>query len=215
MSLKDEREYNLIKSNLTYLPEKERWLASSYPWIRDPSELPDNKPFAFAKLKMMEKRLLSNSEHAYLYRHQIDDMVKRGVARKLSDEEIQSYDGPIHYMAHHAVLMPDSKSTPCCIVFNSSTNYHGHVLNEYYAKGQDMLNNLLAVLLRFREERFAFIRDISKMFHSIETVEVDQMTHRFLWRNLDMKREPDIYICHDSCKLWGSSLSSHSHHSPP
>ena len=43
MSLKDEREYNLIESNLTYLPEKKRWLAS-YPWIRDPSELPDNKP---------------------------------------------------------------------------------------------------------------------------------------------------------------------------
>ena len=91
----------------------------------------------------------------------MDDMVKRGVAHKLSDEEIQSYDGPIHYIAHHAVLKPDSKSTPCGIVFNSSANYHGHVLNEYYAKGPGMLNNLLAVLLRFREERFAFIRDIS------------------------------------------------------
>ena len=143
ISLKDEREYNLIKSNLTYLPEKERWLAS-YPWICDPSKLPDNKPAAFAKLKVMEKRLLSNSEHADLYRCQMDDMVKRGVARKLSDEEIQSYDGPIHYIAHHAVLKPDSKSTPCCIVFNSTANYHGHVLNEYYAKGPDMLNNFLS-----------------------------------------------------------------------
>ena len=193
MSLKDEREYNLIESNLTYLPEKERWLAS-YPWICDPSELPDNKPAAFAKLKMMEKGLLSNSKHADLYRHQIDDMVKRGVASKLTDDEIQSYDGPMHYIAHHAVLKPDSESTPCRTVFNSSTSYHGHVLNEYYAKGSDMLNNLLVVLLRFREERFAFIGDISKLFHSIRIVEVDQMTHRFLWRDLDLKREPDTYV---------------------
>ena len=101
MSLKDEREYNLIESNLTYLPEKERWLAS-YSWIRDPSDLPDNKPAAFAKLKTMEKQFLSNSEQAGLYRRQIDDMVKRGVAHKLSDEEIQSYECPIHYIAHHA-----------------------------------------------------------------------------------------------------------------
>ena len=57
-----------------------------------------------------------------------------------------------------------------------------------------MLNNLLAVLLRFREERFASIGDISKMFHSIETVEAGQMMHRFLWRDLDVKREPDIYV---------------------
>ena len=107
-------------------------------------------------------------------------MVKRGVACKLSDEEIQSYDGPIHYIAHHAVLKPDSKSTPCRIVFNSSANYHRHVLNEYYAKGPDMLNNLIAVLLRFREERFAFVRDISKMFYLIETVEVGQMIQIFV-----------------------------------
>ena len=121
-------------------------------------------------------------------------MVKRGVACRLNDEEIHSYDGPIHYIAHHAVLKPDSKNAPCHIVFNSSANYHGHVLNEYYAKGPDMLNNLLAVLLRFREERFAFIGDISKMLHSIKNLETDQMTHRFLWRDLDMKRETDIYV---------------------
>ena len=57
-----------------------------------------------------------------------------------------------------------------------------------------MLNNLLAVLLRFREERFAFIGDISKMFLSIKTIEADKMMHRFLWRDLVVKREPDIYV---------------------
>ena len=112
----------------------------------------------------MEKRLLSNSEHADLYRRQKDDMVKRGVAHKLSDEEIQSYDGPIHYIAHHAVLKSDSKSTPCRIVFNSSVNYHGHVLNEYYPKGPDMLNNLLAVLLRFREKDLLLLEISQRCF---------------------------------------------------
>ena len=192
MSLKDEREYKLIEDHLAYLPDKKKWIAG-YPWICDPAELPDNRPAALAQLKTMERRLLSNPDHAALYNHQID-MVERGVARKLQLIEMLSYGGPVHYVSHHAVMKPKSRSTPRRIVFSSSANYHGHILNEYYAKGPNMLNSLLGVLLRFREERFAVIGDISKMFHSIETTNVDPMTHRFLWRNLNTTKEPDTYV---------------------
>ena len=193
MSLKEDREYKLIEENSVYMPKKKKWQAS-YPWIKDPRQLPDNRCAACYTLKTMEKCLSLNPEDATLYRHQIDNMVARGVARKISIEEMSSYDGPFYYISHHAVLKPESKSTPCCIVFNSSANFHGHVLNEYYAKGPDMLNNLLGVLMRFRDERVAFVGDISKMFHSIEIPLIDQMTHRFLLRNLDTSKESDTYV---------------------
>ena len=48
-----------------------------------------------------------------------------------------------------------------------------------------MLNNFLGVLLRFWEEPVAVIGDIAKMFHSIDIPVLDQMTHRFLWKDLD------------------------------
>ena len=53
-----------------------------------------------------------------------------------------------------------------------------------------MLNNLLGVLIRFRENRVAFIGDIKKMYHkkmyhTVKTSELDQHTHRFLWRDMD------------------------------
>ena len=51
-----------------------------------------------------------------------------------------------------------------------------------------MLNNLLGVILRFREEYEAFHGDIS-----IEIPLEDQMTHLFLWRNLEEQRSPDTY----------------------
>ena len=88
------------------------------------------------------------------------------------------------------MLKPSSKSTPCRIVFNSSANFHGHILNEYYAEGPQMLNNLLGILLRFREERYAIAGDIKKMYHSIKTTLPDQMTHLFPWRNLEMEKLP-------------------------
>ena len=147
-TIREENELALIEKNLHYDQEAKRWIAE-YPWIRDPKDLPDNKKVAFAKLISTERRLAKNSEHAKVYKEQIQDMVNRGVARKLTKTELRNYKGPIHYISHHEVLKPDSKSTPVRTVFNSSAKYMGHVLNEYWAKGPDLLNNLLAVLLRF------------------------------------------------------------------
>lgn len=132
-----------------------------------------------------------------MYEKHIKSMIERGVARKLTKAEIEDYNRPTFYISHHEVLKPESKTTPCRIVVNSSANFHGHVLNEYYAKGPDMLNNLLGVMLRFTEEPVAMIGDIEKMFYSIDIPLLDQMTHRFLWRDLDEQREPDTYVMTD------------------
>ena len=35
--------------------------------------------------------------------------------------------------------------------------------------------------------------DISKMYHHVLIPE-DQHVHRFLWRNLETEREPDVYV---------------------
>lgn len=107
---------------------------------------------------------------------------------------MDEYSGPVHYISHHEVLKPESKSTPVRIVFNSSANYMGHTLNDYWAKGPDLLNNLLGVLVRFREKEVAMMGDIKKMYHSVNIGIVEQHTHRFLWRDMDTGRLPDTYI---------------------
>ena len=61
-------------------------------------------------------------------------MVNRKGARKLDNEELNNYNGPVHYIAHHAVVKAHSLSTPIRIVFNSSANFNGHVLNDYWIK---------------------------------------------------------------------------------
>ena len=72
------------------------------------------------------------------------DMVERKVSRKLTEDEIGNYTGPVHYISHHAVIKEESRTTPIHIVFNLSANYKGHVLNEYWGKGPDaFINNLL------------------------------------------------------------------------
>lgn len=66
-------------------------------------------------------------------------MINKGVARKLTEEEVSSYQGPVHCLHHHEVIKPGSSSTPVRIVFDSSATYQGHQLNSYWAKGPDML----------------------------------------------------------------------------
>ena len=114
----------------------------------------------------------------------MDDKVKRGASRRLSIRELQDYKGPVHYISHDEVLNPNSKTTP----------FYGHVLNDYWAKGPDLISNLSGINLRFRENLVAIAGDVSMMYHSVYISEKDQHTHRYLWRNLDTEKLPETYI---------------------
>ena len=170
-----------------------QWLIP-YPWKKDPRQLPNNKSQAMKKLEATERRLLKNPDHAAAYDLQMVEMNHLQFSRRLTEKEAREYSGPVHFISHHEVLRPESKSTPVRIVFNSSAAFQGHKLNEYWMKGPDLLNDLFGVVLRFRENQVAFIGDISKMYHRIRIPELDQHVHRFLWRNLQTHREPDVYV---------------------
>ena len=167
MTIKEEQEYRLIESGLTYQPGERRW-ESKLPMIKDPNDLPNNRSLVLKMLQATERRLKKNPDYGRVYNEQIKDMIDRNVCRKLDLTERENHIGPVFFILHHEVLKPDSKSTPFRIVFNTSANFHGYILNEYYAKGPQMINNLLVILLRFREERFAMVGDIRKMYHSIK-----------------------------------------------
>lgn len=195
---KSDQMSNLERKELKIIEEscqlKENRWEMSYPWKRDASLLPNNYEQVLKKLESTERRLLKNPQHAESYDRQIKEMEEMGFARKVTQEELKSYDGPVHYIAHHAVVRPEKKSTPVRIVFNSSATYKGHTLNDYWYKGPDLLNSLFGVILRFRENPVAICADISKMYHMITIPIYDQQVHRFLWRNLEVEKEPDTFV---------------------
>ena len=130
---------------------------------------------------------------AAAYNNKMIEMEKMNFSSKLTEKEIQDYKGPVHYIPHHSVHRPDSTSTPLRIVFNSSSSYKGHGLNDYWPKGPDLLNDLFGVVLRFRENKVAISADISKMYQRVLIPEDDKHVHRFLWRNLETDKPPDVY----------------------
>ena len=184
----------MIQGNLEYDSAKQCWVTSC-PWLEDPETLPNNYGSAFATLKNIERTLGKDERWAKTYQTQMEDMMERGVARKLSHEELQEWSGPKFYISHLAVVNPRSHSTPVRIVFNSSQVCQGRSLNSCLAKGPDSyMNNRIGILLRGREEQVALVGDIRKMFHSIHSKPLEQHCHRFLWRDLQTDREPDVYV---------------------
>ena len=56
--------------------------------------------------------------------------------------------------------------------------------------GPDVLNTLIGVMLRFRQERVAIVVDVEAMYHRVRVYEEDERFLRFLWwkeGNLDVK----------------------------
>ena len=53
---------------------------ATYPWLKDPSSLEDNRCVASTMLKSTEKRLLKDKHLSKTYCEQIDDMINRNVA---------------------------------------------------------------------------------------------------------------------------------------
>ena len=55
------------------------------------------------------------------------------------------------------------------------------------------MNDLVGVLPSLREQRVGLAADIEAMFHRCRIIEEDQPALRFLWRNLELQRAPDVY----------------------
>ena len=96
------------------------------------------------------------------------------------------------FLPHHPVRNPN-KPDKVGIVVDAAAKCDGVSLNDKLHTGPDLLNSLVGVLLRFREERVGLAADIEAMFHQVQIIEEDQPALRFLWRNLELERPPDVY----------------------
>ena len=79
--------------------------------------------------------------------------------------------------------------TKVCVVFDVAAKHDGKRVNDTMWPGPKLQRELVDVLTRFHRAPVALSADISKMLLQ----DKDQPFHRFLWRDLDTSREPDMY----------------------
>ena len=76
------------------------------------------------------------------------------------------------------------------MVFDAAAKYRGTSLNDNLLQGPCLINDLTGVLLRFREEHFAFTADVEAMFYQVQVIEDDTNALRFLWWTSDDLESP-------------------------
>ena len=59
-------------------------------------------------------------------------------------------------------------------------SFRNTLLNDNFFPGIDLVNNVISIMLRFREGQYAAIADIEKMFHQIRVNTKDTDTSRIL-----------------------------------
>ena len=179
-TLKEQAELALIKAN-TRLVNGQIWC--DYPFIKDPACLPNNRGAAVAVAEKVRRGLIKDGL-LDAYNAQVQQILDRKAAVKLSKQEMEEYQGPTQYISHHAVLK-DSISTPVRMVTNSSFSNGGSSLNNCLAAGPNSLNSMLGVTLRFRSREFALQYDLSKAYNSMKTTLKERHLRRFVWKFSD------------------------------
>ncbi|XP_068234194.1 uncharacterized protein [Palaemon carinicauda] len=132
--------------------------------------LPYNKKQAVSRAKWQRRKMKNSEDYRQQFTAFMDKLFEKGYAYKIPDDEVNKI--PVWYLPHHAVFHP--KKGKIRIVFDCSAKFEG-VLSP------NLTNSLTGVLIRFRQEVYAFIGDIEGMFFQIKIPPENQDYVRFLW----------------------------------
>ena len=138
------------------------------------------------------------------YREFMENLIQKGYGRKMTEEEAVRRSQRAWYLLHYGVFHPQ-KQGKIRVVFDATSLHDGVSLNNQFVQGPDLTNNLLGILLRFREYRIALVADIEGMFNQVKVPPEDSDALRFLWwqdsdleRLLEFQMETHIFGATDS-----------------
>ena len=126
----------------------------------------------------MERRLDKDPSLREKNAETIKDDIQKGYVITVKAHDPKSRADREWYLPHHPVLNP-TKLGKVRRVLNGASKCHGASLNKSLLVGPDLLQNLIFVLLRFRQHKYAISADIEGMFLQVGVREEDQPSLRF------------------------------------
>ena len=141
--------------------------------------LPNNRTMAERRIIGLKRRLDKDPALHKRYTQYMTELIERGHAVPVSADS-HAEEGKKWYLPHHSVQHP-AKPRKTRVVFDASAKYFGTSLNDQLLQGPNLANTLIGVLIRFREEKVAFMADIQEMFYQVQVPERDINFFRFLW----------------------------------
>ena len=176
------------------------------PFRTKPRDIPNNRTLAETRMKYLCRKLQRDETVKAAYVKCMEGYIRDGYARKVSDAELKS-DGQygVWYVPHHAVTNP-KKPGKVRVVFDCAAKYAGKSLNDHLYTGPDIVNSLLGVLFRFRQEPVAIVGDVEMMYLRSKVYPEDEKFLRILWwTGGDLDKKPETYSMTSDiwcCIIW-------------
>ncbi|XP_052805846.1 uncharacterized protein LOC128235140 [Mya arenaria] len=201
MSQDDRRALGIMMQTIT---QEDGHYKTGLPW-RDDQCLPHNKHMALTHLSGLKRKLQGNDYLHKMYNDTMEGYILKGHAKRVCESETESKSDRIWYLPDHPVVSP-RKPGKVRVVFDCAAKYKGMSLNDRLHQGPDLVNSIVGVLTRFREERIALVADIEAMFHQVRVMDEDCQALRFLWwPEGDLTRQSE---CHQmQVHLFGATSS--------
>ena len=129
----------------------------------------------------MERRLSKDPELRERYGDTFREDIRKDYVITAEAHDPSKRSDREWYLQHHPVVNP-KKSGNVRRVLNGAYKFHGTSLNKSLLVGPDLLQNIIFVLLRFRQHKNAVSADIEGMFLQVRVPAHDQISLRFLWQ---------------------------------
>ena len=149
-------------------------------WKSDTPWLPNNRQTAEVRLQFLKRKLKRDENIHRKYRELMESLIQKRYARNMTEEEALRRSQRTWYLPHHGVFHPQ-KQGKIRVVFDVASLHDGVSLNNQLLHGPDLTNNLLGILLSFRQYPIALVADIEGMFNQVKVPPEDSDALRFLW----------------------------------
>ena len=203
VSIKEEVEQDVINKSIS-IDINNNVISAYLPFIQDPAlKLAPNKNKAL-KVYFQQLRKLNHPQNIKDKEDIIQSELKlqklgyvdylknlpQEIRNELQNHHIQNY------IPWRAVWKVSSVSTHYRVVFDASqSTLSGFSLNDLLAKGQNNLNRLQEILIRWSSHKVAFTTDVKKMYNTVKLDVKDWCYQRYVWQDdLDPGKIPDEKI---------------------
>ncbi|XP_072764623.1 uncharacterized protein [Anoplolepis gracilipes] len=133
------------------------------------------------RLKILERKLEREPELKECYHAFMTEYLRLGHMTEIRNSK--EYKKQIYIIPHHVVRKEENTTTKVRVVFDaSSKTSSGKSLNDILMVGPIIQDNLFAILIRFRQHKYAIAADITKMYRQVLVHEDDRKLQCILWR---------------------------------
>ena len=191
LSRDDLRFLNIVEDSVKHCEDGHCQISLA---LKNPClKMPENRVQAERRALYLKRKLSRDAKFREDYVTYLEDVIRdhSDVAERVPLESLKRADGKVWYIPHYGVYH-QKKPDKIRVVFDCSAHFTGTSLNNELLQGPDLTNDLVGVLVCFRQDPVAVMGDIQSMFHQVRIPEADRDLLQFLWwpkGNLDQELE--------------------------